>query len=129
MYVPHLEFLANKGAEIEMSAGSRFLGSCLGVFDRDAPLLISGCVLSIKQTHSLNCFVSAEHFCSEKAIPGLGYVYSLIPYFARTRGHCFVSNKNSLLDECFSYQLLVKLRGVVHIYKVIQTSRVSSLIG
>jgi hypothetical protein len=39
MYVPHLEFLANKGAEIEMSARSRFLGSRLGVLDRDAPLL------------------------------------------------------------------------------------------
>ena len=40
MYVPHLEFLANKGAEIEMSARSRFLGSRLGVLDRDAPLKI-----------------------------------------------------------------------------------------
>ena len=38
MYVPHLEFLANKGAEIEMSARSRFLGSRLGVLDRDASL-------------------------------------------------------------------------------------------
>ena len=41
MYVPHLEFLANKGAEIEMSARSRFLGSRLGVLDQDAPLPIS----------------------------------------------------------------------------------------
>jgi hypothetical protein len=38
MYVAHLEFLADKGAEIEMAARSRFLGSRLGVLDRDAPL-------------------------------------------------------------------------------------------
>ena len=38
MYVAHLEFLADKCAEIEMAARSRFLRSRLGVLDRDAPL-------------------------------------------------------------------------------------------
>ena len=47
MYVPHLEFLADKGAEIEMAARSRFLGSRLGVLDRDAPLEKKGLLSSI----------------------------------------------------------------------------------
>jgi hypothetical protein len=49
MYVAHLEFLADKGAEIEMAARSRFLGSRLGVLDRDAPLEID---VKIKNSQS-----------------------------------------------------------------------------